>query len=161
MPRPRAWGDTMYNLALVGANESRTNLLTDLSPVETKTVVRLIGSLKFVPAVDVTAGITVTRYSVGIQVVSEEAFNAGVVPNPENQEEYPARGWLYRGVTAEYLDMANNIIDTWSMGELRFDVRAARLVDRGILVCSIIQTASVGVLHNTQVVGIVRALCLV
>ena len=161
MPRPRAWGDTVVDSNVAGS-QLNFDLLAELSPADVKTVVRVIIHLSFVPAEDGTTGVTVQRIPTGIQVVSLEAFTAGVVPDPGTAPDQPTLGWLYRDVLTEYTDInSTSQILTWSFPEIRLDLRANRKVDRGVLVWTLgAKAASVGVPHNLRVVGVIRALCL-
>jgi len=98
----------------------------------------------------------------GIGVAAEEAFNAGVVPDPDQASESPARGWLWR----DRMVMVSNHItgppvnDIFQVSEVRADIRAMRKVDRGILYMrSIARELNPTDFAPVRIVGIVRVLC--
>ena len=136
------------------------NLLINLTESDTITVVRVIGEFTVVPIEDPTAGYTVQGIDAGIQVVTAEAFAAGVFSDPDQNADTPARGWVWRTRLTEMTDTTNNVIDTWNYPTQRFDVRAARRVDRGILAFVVDKNAQVGVVHDVRISGILRVLCL-
>ena len=157
--RARAWGDTLVSTTLTGA-QVNLDLLADLAAADTKTVVRLVGHLTFVPAEEGTAGHTVQVMSMGIQVVAAEAFAASVVPDPNVGGDVPVRGWLWRDRAVEYIETTNNAATPWFFPEVRFDLRAMRKVDRGVLVFTVNKDVPLGVAHDLRMQGIIRALCL-
>ena len=161
MPRPRAWGDTIVDSNVAGS-QLNFDLLAELTPADVKTVVRLIIHINLVPAEDGTTGVTVQRIPMGIQVVSQEAFLAGVVPDPGTAADVPTLGWMYRDVLLEYTDInSTSQILTWSFPEVRLDLRANRKVDRGVLCWTVgVKSPVVGVAHNLRMLGVIRALCL-
>ena len=61
MPRPRAWGDRILQFNLTGTTQVNLDLLSELADADTKTVVRVVGHMTFVPNDDPSAGITVLR----------------------------------------------------------------------------------------------------
>ena len=159
MARARAWGDVIVN-DTIGAGQISIDLLANLTPSDNITVARLVGQLKFTNAETVTSGLTSQVISMGIQVVTREAFLAGVFPDPQTADEYPARGWLWRTVVPEYTDASVAAIITWSFPEVKFDMRAMRKVDRGTLALVIQKQSAIGVMHDVRMTGIVRSLCL-
>ena len=159
MPRPRAWSDTLLGINIDGGQLS-FNLLSNLAASDTKTVVRLVGEITFFPSVGVTTGETVQAIDIGVMVVSGEAFTAGVFPDPETDSDTPTLGWLFRTRVGQFVDSSATIPDSWHTPVVRFDIRAGRKVDRGVLVMVMDKSVLDGVAHTLRVVGIVRALCL-
>jgi len=161
MPRPRAWGDTLFNQPVVeGAATINSDLLVDLSPADTITAARLVGHLYVTTdnALGVVDGAIMVDF--GIQVVSAEAFAAGVTPDPNVSSEGPARGWLWRDRCLVINAVGAGPIDWHYVSELKFDIRTMRRVDRGKLILSTTARLAHGTAYNTKFVGIVRALCL-
>jgi len=158
MARPRAWGDTMFNVDFpVTATQSTTNLLSTLSVLDTVTAVRLVIHMQMVLGTPVETVDGVSILDLGIGVAASEAFNAGALPDPDQGGEQPARGWLWRDrLTLTHVDQ-NSLI--WSQ-ELRADIRTMRKVDRGVLYLIMRSTLSAGVYVPFRGVGIIRALCL-
>jgi len=66
----------------------------------TVTTARLIGDLYATPASVTTTTSGIQILEMGVAVVTEPAFDAGVVslPDPRVAADSPARGWLWRGV---------------------------------------------------------------
>ena len=160
MPRGRAWSDNLIANVLAGSTHDNVDLLAGVTDLDTMTVVRLVGHLWVVPTEEGTAGFTIQSISCGVQVVSDEALTAGAVAHPAVANDVPSRGWLWRAVICEYIRTVSNVTETWLYPEVRFDIRAARKVDRGKLVLTMEKAALSGTQHDVMVVGIVRALVL-
>ena len=84
MARGRAWADTMVSsIFAIAGTQSLTDLLFSLSDKETSTVVRIVAHLGL--TLDVIAesfdGVVICDLAIG--VAAEEAFVAGVVPDPD------------------------------------------------------------------------------
>jgi len=161
--RPRAWGNTLLKGTVIGGGASLTplNLLGNLVNLDTLTVVRLIGHLWLHPAnVDTNEQVQAVL-DLGVGVCSQEAFTAGVVPDPSVASDVPQLGWLWRD--SVLFQRSNSSSFGEEMGpartELRFDIRAARKVDRGVLYLAADNTA-VGSNGSVSLSGIVRALFL-
>ena len=156
--RPRAWADTGVTQLITG-----TQFTVDLLPVPesvTVTSMRVIGSFLLVPN-DPNAAITGTQaISVGIGVVSAEAFAAGVVPDPSVNGDFPARGWIYRTTRGEHHNNAGGTIEGWSYPEWQFDVGGMRKIDRGKIFLAVDKILLSGSAHNLDMIGLVRVLCL-
>jgi len=160
--RPLAWGDTIFNdVILDGAGLTPIlNLLTELSPSDTVTVTRLIGYVTVVPQDSSLNVHCQQQVSLGIGVASREAFDAGVIPDPNSQSEQPARGWLYRDVrTLLYQNSATFGVEDFVYPTFVFDVRAARKVDRGVCFLEMVNNNIFGTSMIVRANGIVRALC--
>ena len=165
MARPRAWADTLVDVAFTTTGGVLIdNLLTPLTASDTVTAVRLIIHLHMVPqnlSDDIDGG-TVVDMAVGVSAA--EAFNANVLPDPNVAGDTPARGWLWRD---RLIAVGNSVTgppahDVYYGTEIRADVRAMRKVDRGILYLHLISggmTVS-GAYLPVAVIGIVRTLCL-
>ena len=102
MPNRRSttWHRLAFNGSLVGSGvQAISNLLQNLPVTEAVgcTIIRIIHDVTYL--LDLTSTVDVTQFmSVGIGIVSEESFNAGVVPDPNSNIDEPATGWMYRGV---------------------------------------------------------------
>jgi len=159
--RPRAWADLTFNvIALAAGTAQAFNLLTNAPTVDTLTSVRIIVDLTFMYSPDVTVVDSLSTVSMGIGVVSVEAFAQGIasLPSPHNGTEFPARGWLYvntRPVTQQA--ESTGIISR----ELRFalDLGAMRRIDKGVLFL-VMRQDNIIVGGTMRVVGRTRVLCL-
>ncbi len=160
MPRSRAWGTTMFNaLFATDGTQLLTNLLSGLTELDTVTAVRLVVHLGVVPN-DLLGAIDGTVFlDVGIGVAAKEAFDAGVVPDPDSGDEMPARGWLWRDRL--WLSRGTDAVGHVMVAEgVRADLRAARRVDRGVLYMVTRSSLCTGTFAAPRLVGLVRALCL-
>ena len=95
-------------------------------------------------------------------MVTQEAFTAAVVPDPEDDSEYPARGWLWRDrMIQAYANAAGTELEPYFMiPEVRFDVRAMRKVDKGKLVLTVTKAGSVGSTLDVVYHASFRVLCM-
>jgi len=94
--------------------------------------------------------------SLGIGMTSAEAFSAGVVADPATDSDYPAVGWLYRGVFRLYASKADDMFVQTI--EIDKDLRAQRKMEnrRMYLVCD--NVANQGTATPLTITGITRAL---
>jgi len=160
MARPLAWADTTLEITMIQAvNITPINLLLNLAPSDTVTTMRIVGHLYVIPASMSVQTSGQYRCDLGIGVTSVEAFNAGVVPDPQTDSERPARGWMWKDRLYSMKDRldANNAYAV--AGEVRFDVRSGRKVDRGICYLNAFQSQISGVAQNLILVGLIRVLC--
>ena len=93
---------------------------------------------------------------VGIGVVTEDAFAALAVPDPNSDTDEPMEGWLYLARTNVRFEAASN---TYRGGHLQADLRASRKLGRNTLMMhernSVSEGAAVTIIRR----GIVRVLC--
>ena len=136
------------------------DILVDLgvSRLDTVTIVRLVGQMAVFPDIPIVSTTSNQIIDVGIGVASEQAFTAGAVPQPDQTDEYPARGWLYVATKSLFrgnLDTTGEHYPTWE-----FDIRSMRKIDKGRLYLA----AGNGLGDGTPIVvrfqGRIRALCL-
>ncbi len=143
-----------------GADATPRDLLGDLPDVNVKTVTRLIGRLLVYPEDRNATLDSVQRVDLGIGVASEEAFLAGVVPDPDFSSEYPARGWLWVTTAVMVHNNASGTVEDWFYPEILFDVGANRVVDKGRLFLAISNNLSDGSARSVRVTGRIRSLIL-
>ena len=163
MPRPLAWGDSLFAQPLVGAAaQVNADLLVNLTPSDTITVARLVIQLHLTTdnVFNVVDGMMTV--DLGVQVVTDQAFTTGgsATPQVNVAAASPARGWLwrYRGIVINAV--GTGPIDFHTAVEVRADIRTMRKVDRGKLILSMITGVSHGTVFNTKVTGIVRVFCM-
>ena len=160
MPRPRAWGDTRMSASLANGVGQQFDLLGSLTAADTITSARIIGHYTVAPTGAVAAIAHESLIDIGIGVVSAEAFNAGVVPDPNIDGDVPDRGWLYRDTLYLMFNNLSGTVEDYLYPSLRFDVRAARRVDRGKLFLVVHRTTIAGTDHACRITGLTRVLCL-
>ncbi len=142
----------------------KVDLLVNLTALDTRTAVRIIGRFVWQPN-SISGQVDGSmKVDIGIGVATQEAFTAGgaSLPNPSIETQQPARGWLYKQhmiTTKEHASGVENeltFIDT-----LMFDVRAARKVDRGILFLATESNNATGATSfDGRLTGTIRVLCL-
>ena len=94
--RRLAWNTQRFGSALTSATTQVTDLLANLVNLDTLTAIRVVGHLVLVPATVSTNVAGLTRVDLGIGVISQEAFDAPTVPDPNVDGDVPQAGWLYR-----------------------------------------------------------------
>ena len=157
MARRALWADTIVSLSTAAAGQDVVSLMGGLAPVDTAglTVVRTILSVTLVAPSSVSDG--VMQVSVGVGVVAQEAFIAGVVPDPDVVLDRPARGWLYRDLRV--------VVGAASMApydpvHIMADVRGARKIDNGELVFIVDVTDVDGTTFSVRTLGLIRCVFL-
>jgi len=109
-----------------------------------------------------TAG--VQKIEMGICVVTEAAFDAGQasIPDPRVAADFPARGWLWRGLMLVQWHNLNSIENEtpYLIGHVQADLGAMRRLDKGRLVLISSKTAIDGTEIDYNVNGLIRVLCL-
>jgi len=161
MPRNRAWVDSVFSSRqVVDEGNNLTNLLVDASTVDTLTAVRIVVDLTCLHDVAMAADAT-NFVHVGIGVCSTEAFAQGVnsLPEPQFQDQYPPRGWLY--VASKPVTQAVITATGFTRTHAHFsaDLRSMRKIDKGILFLLVQNTGVLGA-QDIDLWGRVRVLCL-
>ncbi len=162
--RARSWGDTRVNVSMTsaGAQASPLDLLSELVSSDRITVVRLVGHLYLVPVSLTATNAGIIQTDLGIGVASIEAFNvAGGIPDADDPTDVPIRNWLWADTLVMYHENAGGTeVVAPTFGEVRFDLRAMRKVDRGRLYLTMVSSSLAGTMFSVRVFGRVRALCL-
>ena len=155
MPRPTDWVDTVINLEVSTGNQSVTSLVTGLSPQDMRgvTVIRTIIMLGMFSNT-VAGAYGVQQLDLGIGIASQEAFAAGVLPDPNISGDKPPRGWMWR---AEKM-VAQNGAGAPVVVEVEVDIRGARKVENGEVYLIAFNTALVGTSFQVNVRGLIRQL---
>ena len=160
MARPLAWSDTIMNIALVDSVAmTAVNLLANMTASDTITTMRIVGRLRLCRDNLATDVENVTHGAFGIGVAALEAFTANVLPDPEAQEDAPARGWLWRDCAIGCYAKQANQSPALDFPEYRFDIRSSRKVDRGVLYFNGRQSFIGGVAQTWRINGLIRVLC--
>ena len=136
------------------------DLLVDLPENDVKTVTRLIGRLTVIPSDPNAAVTSAMRVDMGIGVASQEAFTAGIVPDPNVQADYPTQGWLWIDSPTIVFVNGSGTTESWLYPMIQFDIGAQRKVDKGVIYFVANNTLIVSAGISVRVVGRIRALVL-
>ena len=155
MPRPTDWVDTVVNLEVSDGASIQTSLVTGLAPVNTRgmTVIRTILSLGLYSNT-IAGAWGVQLVSLGIGITSQEAFAAGVLPDPDVATDKPPRGWMWRHVTLAEQNGAGTMI----VHHMTADIRGARKVENGEVYLVVNNDTVKGTTFQVNVRGLVRQL---
>jgi len=157
--RRTLWIDTTIDEATPAGTADDANLLvTTPSNLETKgfKVVRTIIDLTVKPGA--LAGATGSMFlSLGIGVIEDDAFAAGVFPDLNVADEAPASGWLYKSKTIVQDDTAQNASVIRSL-QIKADIRTSRNIGRGVLVLMLRNDTFTGTSFTVDTGGLIRCL---
>ena len=156
MARMTDWQDTIVSELVVGGGGPITNsLLGTLTAADTRglTLIRTLVRLDF--ASNTVAGAWGhNQIDMGIGVSAQEAFAAGVLPDPNISNEKPARGWVYRSSVG----VAQNGVGAPVVYSVTADIRGARKVENGELYMVWLNTPIQGTSFGINARGLVRCL---
>ena len=161
--RPRIWVDTRVDVNLAAAGVDLTDLLVNaVVDVQSRTIIRWIGRIICVPSVVANATVSLQRCSVGVGVVSRDAFAAAgaAVPSPAIMTEFPTQGWVYRDIAVLVNQQDSGTVEAWHFPEFRFDIRASRKVDRGVAFLKLENADFLAGTTSIKFAGILRCLTL-
>ena len=161
--RPRQWfdADLEFDSLTVG-----TALVDQLSfagdEVRTLTVTRLIIDMILVPTSISASNVGIIQCTLGVGVATTVAVTAGVtaLPSPTDNAEFPARGWLYKGMTFLMMDNTTGSIEILVPGIRHLDLGAMRKIDNGLLFAVAEIELVSGTAFQCDLRGHVRFLCL-
>jgi len=156
MPRPTDWVDTIIQLGATAGGQVFTGLLTGLAPVDLRglTVIRTIITMG-VTSRTVAGAWGVHRCDMAVGIASQEAFAAGVLPDPSVNTDKPPRGWMWRTSLVVTQNGAGAPVMTASVA---VDIRGARKVENGQLYLVVDNTALQGTSFTFDVTGLIRVL---
>ena len=153
MARKATWIDTIVSFTVANGAQQLVSLMGGMTPVDSRgfTLTRTIIEVSFAPPTAVSDGYQVASYGVGL--VSQEAFVAGVVPDPDQAADRPARGWVYRGsmLVAGAANMTSHV-----PARLEKDIRSQRRVDDGEMIFIMNNGSADGTTFTMTVQGLVR-----
>jgi len=136
------------------------DLLADMPDVDVKTVTRIIIDLTLLPN-DPDAAVTGgARMDLAIGVAAQEAFTAGVVPDPNLSSDYPTQGWLWIASPVVIHVNASGTTEAFVYPRVQADLGAQRKVDKGVLYFVANNTTIVGSGESIQIAGRLRSLVL-
>ena len=149
------WIDTTFYTLLASGSQSVRSLFSELSQrdVAGLTITRTIIDLGF-SSTTVAGAWGTQRLSMGICLVSSEAFSAGVVPDPETEADLPVGGWLWRSTKL----IAQNGAGAPVVFPLFIDLRSQRKVAAGELCFITSNVAGDGTSFSMRTAGLIRTL---
>ncbi len=155
MARPTDWVDTLISFSVANAGQTNTSLITGLSPADMRGATLIRTLVKFGFASQTVAGAWgVQEINLAIGVASQEAFAAGVLPDPNVPTDKPPRGWVYRSAQM----VSQNGVGTQIDRSMQADIRGARKIENGELFLIATSTAISGTTFTTDIIGLVRTL---
>ncbi len=161
--RGRIWTDLHVDENLVANGDHLENLLLNADvDLQTKTVIRSIGRIRVIPSVVANSTVSAQLIPMGIGVTSRDAFAAGgsSVPSPSQAGEEPTNGWLYKDHAVLVNQQDSGTVEAFEFPEFRWDIRAARKIDRGILFVRFLNIDLTAGTTTIKVVGLIRSLVL-
>ena len=156
--RRRQWWTTNHNAGLA-VGESFVDLLQNLPETEQMgcTVTRIIMDMWYSPGFGVTSD-SGMLIDIGIGIISEESFDASVMPDPGSNAEEPVTGWMYKARSVSRVDVTRGDI---LHGHLAADLRAQRKMGNRAKLTLITEIAGQeGATFTVRQTGLVRVLCL-
>ena len=153
--RPTDWIDSDISAGVASGAQLLTTLLPGLAPEDFRgaTVIRTIIALSF-HSVTVAGAWGVQKVDLAIGIAAQEAFAAGVVPDPGVGTEKPSRGWLWRTSRS----VGQNGVGTPVVDHLFADIRGSRKIENGEVYFVVDNLALVGTAFSVGVRGIIRLL---
>ena len=156
--RTTAWDDEFVSLSLANATAGNQLLVQNVADPEKRgcTLVRMIVGID----VMVNQPGTVSGkqlITVGIGLVSDDAFSAGVFPENNVADDFPVGGWIYR---AQRIIWDETLGSGVGVDKVRFeaDLRAQRKLARSSVFLQVHNGAHEGSTFSVFATGLVRAL---
>ena len=155
MPRPTDWIDTSVGVSIGNGAQGNVSLMTGVAPVNMRgmTLIRTIISLSMF-STEVAGAWGVQVISIGIGVASQEAFAAGVLPDPTTPGDKPPRGWVYRTQQSIWQNGAGAPV----VAQINADIRGARKIENGELYIICDNNSVAGTTFGMRLQGLVRTL---
>ena len=150
------WIDNLLNTSVAAAGDGNDSLFTGTPPINTRgvTITRIVLDLALM-SITTAGAFGVQAIDIGIGMTSQEAFNAGVFPDPRSDER-PVGGWMFRTRCV----VAQNGVGTNILYECHRDIRSGRKVSDGEAFIVFNSANILGTTFTVQVVGVVRCLVL-
>jgi len=153
------WVDQVINTDVASGGQFALDLMADFTTVETRvtqlTLLRTIVGLDLAYAVH-DSGEGSMGIGLGFGIESQEAFAAGVHPEPLTRGDFPTRGWVYRGAWRVFGFAADQ--PTINVRRVDLDLRSRRKLENGVSFLVGDSSAIEGATATVKVFGIVRQL---
>jgi len=161
MPGRVVWIDSVVDSSISSGGVINVDLTVDYSNEQTRayqmTLMRTIVRLDLAAVVH-DAGEGSQKMGMGFGIISQEAFGAGVLPDPQTQGDFPPRGWIYRGIWRTYSFQAG-VADV-HVRPVDLDLRSRRKLENGLCFMIVDNLPVEGTATSMRVTGIVRQLWL-
>ena len=157
--RRRRWHDLNFAATLGNGTQTFTDLLQNLPATEQHgcTITRIILRMTYSPVVTIGSD-GAQQIAVGIGLVSEEAFNASIFPDPSQNADDPITGWMFKTVRAVRVMLSP---DDVLHGVIHEDIRAQRKMGYNTKLLILTEnSADEATSFDVRIQGIVRTLCL-
>jgi len=155
MPRQTDWIDTLVDLNPATGAQDNVSLITGAAPINMRGVTLIRTIIYLGMTSQTTAGAWgVQNLDMAIGITSQEAFAAGVLPDPDIAGDKPSRGWVWRSRQV----VTQNGIGAQVLYEVRADIRGARKIENGELFLVVDNNAIAGTAFTMDVTGLVRVL---
>ena len=157
--RLTAWDDEFHNFSLGNASFTQINLTTQVIDPEKRgyTLVRMIMDIYlFASPPGTVSGRQLM--SLGVAVVSDDAFASGAagLPDPDSEEDYPVGGWVWRTRLPVFDEtLGAGIVQPVHIEK---DLRAMRKLDRSTLALLVRNDVGEGTTFAVQIIGLTRTL---
>ncbi len=162
MPGKMLWIDARINSAIGSGSQAALDLTAQFTGEETRlaqmTLMRTVMRLDIAYTVH-DSGEGSQRVALGLGVESQEAFAAGVHPDPDTVGDFPTRGWIYRGVWRVFGFAADQ--PAVDVARVDLDLRSRRKLENGLSFLVADNNPQEGVGVTVQLVGVIRQLWLV
>ena len=162
MPGRMLWVDTLVNQSTANNGQNAQDLTVNFTSEQTRlaqmTLMRTILRLDIAYTVH-DAGEGSQRVTIGLGIESQEAFAAGVHPDPAAIGDFPTRGWVYRAQWRVFGFAADQ--PAVDVARVDVDLRSRRKLENGLSFIIEQNQPQEGVASSIQVTGIVRQLWLV
>ncbi len=155
------WIDTIFNIDVVAGVQRVDSLMQAASATTLRldrlTLLRTIVRFDLAAAVH-DSGEGSAGMALGLAVVSQEAFNAAVVPDPGQGTDHPTRGWIWRGNFRVFAFAADQ--PAVHVRVVERDLRSRRKLDNGEMVLISDNSTLEGAAVPVKIFGLVRCLYL-
>jgi len=156
------WSDQLFSDDVVNGGQFVLTLIPSFSAAEQ----RLTGITLMRTIIGLDIGYTVHDsgegsqiVDIGMAIVSQEAFAASVISDPNIANEHPTRGWIFRARGRVFGFAASQpVVFTWRLDR---DIRARRKLDNGEAIVIITNNASEGAAGTIRATGLIRTLWLI
>ena len=155
--RGTAWDDNILNEQILNNGQNLLLLLNNVADPEKRgcTLVRVILNLWALPSNPGQVSGSM-QLSLGIAMMSDDAFSAAAVAEADVPSDYPPSGWLYR----DNVLVVDETLATGAIPPTRIekDLRASRKLDRQAVAIQMEASAIEGTNFTLRVCGMIRSL---
>jgi len=155
MARMTDWLDTAATLVAASGAQASLSLITGAAPINMRgvTLIRTIISIGLSSATVAGAwGVQICDIAIGI--TSQEAFAAGVFPDPAISGDKPPRGWVWRS----RMVVSQNGAGSPVVAAVKEDIRGARKIENGELFIVMDNSAFAGTAFTVNMAFLTRVL---